>query len=99
MKAKITAAIIGVPLIVLVAMLVWGGVRGPAPATGAGDQSQPMAELSELLSEGLIEAQVYVVGKLTCRVEIQFCPEAGSTNLTGVPPRRNHGDPLRYIVT
>lgn len=84
MKAKITAAIIGVPLIVLVAMPVWGGERGPAPATGAGDQSQPVAELSVLLCEGLFEAQAYVVGKLTCRVEIS--PRRQAQPTPQVPP-------------
>lgn len=86
MKAKVTSAVIGVALLVLIAMLAWGGLRSPAPSAGAGDPSQPVAELSEQLSEGLIEAQVYALGDLNYRIEVQFSPEATSTTLTGVPP-------------
>lgn len=83
MIAKITAALIGIPLLVLLAMLAWGGLRGPTVPT---DQTQPAATLSEQLSEGLIEAQVYVLGDLSYRIEIQFSPDTTSNILSGMPP-------------
>lgn len=83
MIAKITAALIGIPLLVLLAMLAWGGLRGPTVPT---DQTQPAATLSEQLSEGLIEAQVYVLGDLSYRIDIQFSPDTTSNILSGMPP-------------
>ena len=86
MIAKITSALIGIPLLAFLAMLAWGGLRGPSAPTGTADQTQPAATLSEQLSEGLIEAQVYVLSNLSYRIEVQFSPEANSTTLSSVPP-------------
>ena len=86
MIAKITSALIGIPLLAFLAMLAWGGLRGPSAPTGTADQTQPAATLSEQFSEGLIEAQVYVLGNLSYRIEVQFSPEANSTALSGVSP-------------
>ena len=86
MIAKIASAVIGILLLAFLALLVWGGLRGPtAPADGV-DISQPAETLSEQLSEGLIEAQVYVLGDLSYRIDIQFSPEPTSTILDGMPP-------------
>ena len=79
MIAKIASAVIGILLLAFLALLVWGGLRGPtAPADGA-DKSQPAATLSEQLSEGLIEAQIFMTGNLGYRIDIQFSPETSST--------------------
>lgn len=86
MTANITSAVIGILLLALLAMLAWGGLRGPSNPAATADQTQPAAILSEQLSDGLIEAQVYVLGNLSYRIDIQFSPETTSTILTGVPP-------------
>ncbi|WP_054005301.1 hypothetical protein [Cypionkella psychrotolerans] len=86
MIAKITSALIGIPLLALLAVLAWGGLRSPTSQTAPGNQSQPAATLSEQLSEGLIEAQVYVLGDLSYRIDIQFSPEATSTIPASMPP-------------
>ena len=86
MIAKITSALIGVPLLAFLALLAWGGLRGPTAPTRTADQTQPAATLSEQLSEGLIEAQVYVLGDLSYRIDIQFSPDTTSTILSGMPP-------------
>lgn len=86
MNPKIIAALIGAPIILLVAVFGWGALRGPTHLNAAIDQTQPTATLSEQLSEGLLETQVFALGNLNYRIEIQFSPEATSTSLTGVPP-------------
>ena len=86
MIAKITSALVGIPLFALLALFAWGGLRGPTPSAGTGDQSQPAATLSEQLSEGMIEAQIYVLGGLNYRIDIQFSAGATSTILSGMPP-------------
>lgn len=86
MIAKITSAVIGIPLLALLALLAWSGLRGPNNPAATADQTQPAATLSEQLSDGLIEAQVYVLGDLSYLIDIQFSPETTSTILTVTPP-------------
>ncbi len=86
MIAKITSALVGIPLLAVLAMFAWAGLRGPSSPSGGADQTQPAATLSEQLSDGLIEAQVYILGDLRYRIEIQFSPGPTATSLSGVPP-------------
>lgn len=86
MIIKAVCALIGLPVLALVGLFVWGGLRsGPAPLSES-DALIPAAILSEQLSDGMIEAQVYVLGNLGYRIEIQFSPSFTSNISSTMPP-------------
>lgn len=86
MILKIITALVGIPLMALIAMLVWTGLRGPTAQTDGSGQNQPAVTLKEQLTDGLFEAQVYLPGDKTYKIDIQFSPEPTSTIMNGMPP-------------
>ena len=86
MIARITAALIGLPLLALIAVFIWGALRGPVQPGPTDRQSAPSASLSEQTSEGLIEVEVYLPGDMTYLIDIRFSPDPTSTILSGIPP-------------
>ena len=86
MLIKIASALFGLPMLALAALFAWGALRsGPESQVDSG-AAQPAATLSEQLADGLIEAQVYVLGDLAYRIEIQFSPGSTSTIPSTMPP-------------
>ena len=86
MLIKIASVLFGLPMLALAALCAWRIVRsGPEsePDPGA---DQPAATLSEQFADGLIEAQVYVLGDLAYRIEIQFSPGSISNIPSSMPP-------------
>ena len=76
----------GFPMLALAALFAWGGLHDPAPSRAEGAIGKPAVILSEQLGDGLIEAQVYLPGDLTYRIDIQFSPDAASTVFYGARP-------------
>lgn len=86
MLIKAVCALIGLLILALVAPFVWGELRlGPESVSESGP-SIPTATLSEQISDGLIEAQVFVLGNLAYRIEIQFSPGSTSSIPSTMPP-------------
>lgn len=89
MKMKILAAFVGLPMLAFVVLLFWGGAVQSPDAEPIDASGGPVAVMSEQLSDGLIEAQVYLTGNLGYQIDIQFSPEAGSTIAATMPPDVN----------
>jgi hypothetical protein len=78
MIVKIASALFGLPMLVLMALFAWGALRsGPEAETDS---------TAEQLSDGLIEAQVYMTGDLNYRIEVQFSPDPTSNIPSSMPP-------------
>jgi hypothetical protein len=89
MIIKAACALFGFSILTLMAMYGWGELRFRAlPATEFG-ASTPVATLSEQLSEGLIEAQIYVLEDLKYRIDVQFSPDSSSSIASTMPPEVN----------
>lgn len=86
MLIKIASALFGLPMLALAALLAWGALRTSPQSEPDPRAEQPAAILSEQLSDGLIEAQIYMTGDLNYRIEIQFSPEATSNIPSTMPP-------------
>ena len=89
MLIKIASALFGVPMLALAALFAWGGLRSGPQSEPDPRADQPAATLSEQLADGLIEAQVYVLGDLAYRIEIQFSPGSTSNIPSTMPPDVN----------
>lgn len=86
MLIKIASALFGLPMLALAALLAWGALRTSPQSEPDPRADQPVAMLSEQLSDGLIEAQIYMTGNLNYRIEIQFSREATSNIPSTMPP-------------
>ena len=86
MVTKWIAMGLGVAFLVFVAVFMSAGLRGTESAQSAGDMSGPAAVLSEQLSDGRIEAQVFSPGNRDIRLEVQFMPNSESTVPAGMQP-------------
>lgn len=86
MVAKWIAMGVGVAFLVFVAVFMGAGLRGTEPTQSAGVISGPAAMVSEQLSDGLIEAQVFSPGNREIRLEVQFMPNSESTVPAGMQP-------------
>lgn len=86
MLTKIASALFGLPMLALAALFAWGALRSGPQSEPDPRTEQPVAILSEQLSDGLIEAQIYMTGDLNYRIEIQFSPEVTSNIPSTMPP-------------
>ena len=86
MVAKWIAMGLGAVFLAFVAVFMSAGLRGTEPVRSAGDRTGPVAMLSEQLSDGRIEAQVFSPGNRDVRLELQFIPNADSTVPAGMRP-------------
>ncbi len=89
MLIKTVSAITGFFFLSFVTLIVWGVIRLGFQSGSEPGEIPPAAILSEQLSDGLIEAQVYILGDLAYRIEIQFLPDPTSTIPPTMPPEVN----------
>ncbi|MES2913507.1 MAG: FixH family protein [Pseudomonadota bacterium] len=84
MKTRVLALLAALGIVGFVGMFIWAAVRPPptwqTPAGGAA----PTASVSERLSLGRLDVQVYAVGNRNVRLDIQFMPDAGMANMNGM---------------
>ncbi len=97
MLIKVFCALFGFLIIALLAMFVWGELRYGLQSSSEIREVTAVATLSEQLSDGLIEAQVYVLGDLAYRIEIQFSPDSTSNIPSTMPPEINLGMELVHM--
>jgi hypothetical protein len=97
MLIKVFCALFGFLIITLLAMFAWGELRYGSQPSSEISELTAAATLSEQLSDGLIEAQVYVLGDLAYRIEIQFSPDSTSNIPSTMPPELNLGMELVHM--
>jgi hypothetical protein len=89
MMLKILAAVLGLPTLAFLVLLIWGGMFKSPAAEPIDASGSPVAVMSEQLSDGLIEAQVYLTGNLSYQIDIQFSPVEASTIAATMRPDVN----------
>ncbi len=79
MKTKVVAILFTLGVFGLAGAFVWSALR-PMTADRDGPYgAAPTAAASAVISEGLLDMQVYVLGNLDVRLEIRFAPDADAT--------------------
>lgn len=86
MAIKILATLFGFLVLGMVALWAGAGLRGAGHDATDTMTAAPVATVSERLGEGVLEAQVYLTGNLTYRLDIQFTPNDTTTIFSGAPP-------------
>lgn len=78
MKTRVLAILVALGILAFVGAFVWAAMRPPASVQTASDGVAPTASVSETLSDGRLDVQVYATGNRDVRMEIQFMPDAGT---------------------
>ncbi len=86
MGTRALAVILALGVAFFVGVFIWTTVRTPDPRDTTSADPSATAEVSEVLSDGRIDVQVYALGDRDIRVEIQFMPDTDAGAAAGMRP-------------
>ena len=89
MKTKVLAILFALGLFGFASALIWAAMRLPASMQTSANGAAPTASVSEALSDGRLDVQVYEMGNRDVRMEIQFTPDADKKESVGMRPDVN----------
>lgn len=89
MKIKALALLVALGVFGFAGAFISAALRPTPPDTGSGEVGEPTAAVSEAISDGRLDMQVYLLGNLDVRLEIQFAPGAASAASAGMRPEVN----------
>ena len=89
MKTKAVAIAVAVGVLVFVGAFVWAALRQPAAEQTSAATGAPTASVSEILSDGRLDVQIFALGDLDVRLEIQFMPDADVVEKAAMRPDVN----------
>lgn len=89
MKTRVLAVLLAVAVLALVGAFIWAAIQTRDPQDTVADGDTPTVEVSEVLSDGRIDFQVYAVGNRDVRLEIQFTPDADAIETAAMRPDVN----------
>lgn len=89
MRTKVLAILIALIVFGLVGAFIWAAPRPTERVQTPIDAAAATASVSEPLSDGLLDMQVYALGNRAVRLEMQFTPNAEATEVTGMRPDVN----------
>ena len=87
MKTRSILIVLGV--VVITGVFVWGTLRTPTHGATPDNLVKPTASVSETLSDGRLDIQVYATGDRDIRLEIKFMPDTDAPELAGMRPDVN----------
>lgn len=68
---------------------VWAAVRPITPDAAEADGKMPTANVSEVISDGLLDMQVFVLDDLGVRLELRFAANSGAVSAARTSPDVN----------
>ena len=89
MGTRALALILALGVAVFVGVFIWTTVWTLDPRDTISADPSATAEVSEALSDGRMDVQVYALGNLDVRVEIQFMPDTDAGAAAGMRPDVN----------
>ncbi len=89
MRTRVLAVALALGVFALVGAFIWATVGTLDPRDTVADRNVPTAEVSEVLPDGRIDVQVYALGNLDVRLEIQFTPDADAFETAAMRPDVN----------
>lgn len=89
MKTRVLAILVALGVLGFVGAFIWAAMRPPASVPISSGGVAPTASVSEMLSDGRIDVQVYATGNRDVRMDIQFVPDADTTESIDMRPDVN----------
>lgn len=86
MKTRVVAILAAVGILVFVGAFIWPVLRPPSAEQASTEGMAPTASVSEALSDGRLDAQVFALGNRDVRLEIRFMPDAGAIEADAMRP-------------
>lgn len=89
MKTRALAIAVAVGVLVFVGAFLWAALRPPAAVQISAAGGAPTASVSEALSDGRLDVQIFALGDRDVRLEIQFMPDADAVEMAAMRPDVN----------
>jgi len=89
MKTKALAIVVALGVFGFAGAFIWAALRPSTTGMTMPDGAKPTATVSEAISGGLLDMQVYVLGNLEVQLEIQLAPGADEAASADMPPDVN----------
>lgn len=89
MRTRVLAILVAVGILVFVGTFIWAALRPPAAVQTPVAGAAPTASVSEALSDGRLDVQVFTPGNRDVRLEIQFMPDADAIEAAAMRPAVN----------
>lgn len=89
MKTRVLAILVALGILGFVGAFVWAAMRPPPSGPISSGRVAPIASVSETLSDGRLDVQVYATGNRDVRVDIQFMPNADAVETVSMRPDVN----------
>lgn len=86
MGTRVIAAILAICIVTFVGIFIWTTVWTIDPREAVSADGSPSTNITEQLSDGQLDVQVYVLGSQEVRLEIQFMPDADALETSGMRP-------------
>ncbi|MCA0270466.1 MAG: hypothetical protein LCH69_00135 [Proteobacteria bacterium] len=72
-----------------VGTFMWAALRPPVSVQTSAAGAAPTASVSDTLSDGRLDAQIFAIGNQDVRLEIQFSPNADAVEMAAMRPDVN----------
>jgi hypothetical protein len=89
MRTSVLAILLALGVFAFVGAFIWATVFRLDPLEPSADATAPTAAVSEVLSDGRIDVQVFALGNRNVRLEIQFRPDLDAAGSAGMRPDVN----------
>lgn len=84
MITRVLAFLAALGIAGFVGMFVWAAFRPAASLQTSAEGAAPTASVSETLSDGRLDVQVYAIGNRNVRLDIRFVPDSNMANMDGM---------------
>ena len=89
MKTRALALVVAIGLFLFVGAFIWAALWPPASVQTATEGTVPTVSVSETLSDGRLDVQIFSLGNRDIRLEIQFLPNADAIEMAAMRPDVN----------
>lgn len=89
MQTRVLAILVALGVFGFAGAFIWAALRPIGVDTGGPDGVEPTATTAEVISSGRLEMQVYLLGNLEVRLDIQFASDADAMASAGPRPDVN----------
>ena len=83
------AIFVAIGLVLFVGAFIWAAIRTPASVQTSSNDGAPTASVSETLSDGRLDVEVYAIGNRDVWMEIQFAPDPDVAEAINMRPDVN----------
>lgn len=89
MKTRALAIALAIGVLMFVGTFMWAALRPPVSVQTSAAGAAPTASVSDTLSDGRLDAQIFAIGNQDVRLEIQFSPNADAVEMAAMRPDVN----------